>query len=92
MFNFGMAYAFNGNKCVSCSDENMELIEAMGFEVETVGSNLVITNSITGEVQRIDLDRNQGLCNAYKFCVWFAFWIAYGIFFLPCLIGVAGAC
>ena len=92
MFNLGLAYAFNGDACISCDDENMELITAMGFEVEQTEDGMIVTNTITGESHVINPQYNAGLCQAYSFCVWFTFWVAYGIFFIPCMIGKISAC
>ena len=87
-----MAYAFNKDECISCTDENMELMEAMGFTVEQTEDGMVITNSMTGEVQSIDPSGSNGACQAYKMCMFFTFWIAYGIFFIPCWLGAVGSC
>ena len=87
MLSLTTAYAFEQDKCISCSDENTELIEMMGYEVTQTEDGMVISDSITGKELLIEPQGNGGLCRAYAFCIFFTFWIAYGIYFLPCLIG-----
>jgi hypothetical protein len=90
-FNMGLAYAFDGNSCISCSAENEALIKAMGFTVEETAEGMVITNTYTGETRIIAYEQGNA-CKAYAVCLWFTFWIAYGIFFVPCMVGYFANC
>jgi hypothetical protein len=91
ILNIGAVFA--SQPCLMCSDDMQEQMKEMGYEAEVTVEGMVVTNILTGEeLTIITPEGSSQYCNALYFCMIFTFWVAFGIFFLPCYIAWAGSC
>lgn len=90
---FALTTAYAIEPCMMCSDEVQEQMEVMGYEAKLTPDGIVVTNTVTGEEQIIIVPEGSSqYCAALSFCIFFTFFIAYGIFFLPCYVAWAANC
>jgi hypothetical protein len=83
-----------------CFLNNPELImqlKKIGYQIEIdQDMNITITNpdeqTITINFNEFPITPDSGMCNILAFCIWFTFFIAYGIFWLPCLVAYYSNC
>ena len=79
--------------CLTCSEDIQEQMKELGYEATMTEEGIVVINIATGEKHIIIIPEGSSqYCIALAWCMFFTFFIAFGIFFFPCYIIWAGSC